>query len=160
MLPPEDRESGRSRLRGALPLLILLAVVLGIWAVSQLVLTDDAEPRVLAYSGVKRLAVEEPERIDHLRFQPSDRTIVVSFSDGTSAETAYPSDASAAAFEQTLDEQGIEYSSDSAGANAWWSFLVYLLPFLLFFGFWILLLRMNRGARPREDTGQWWRRAG
>lgn len=165
MFRKEDRRSGSTRSAGRWAFAVLLVLVLGIWGVSQTLLpSDDDEREQLPYSEVKRLAQEEPERIEHLEFQPDERRIVVRFRAGTSADSSYPSDASAAAFERTLDEQGIAYSAEPGGESAWGSFLVYLVPFVLFFGFWIFLMRGMRKidgeGGEREHAGEWWKRGG
>ena len=38
------------------------------------------------------------------------------------------------------------FDSKGTGQNAWWSILTYLLPFVLFFGFWIFLMNQVQGG--------------
>ncbi len=40
----------------------------------------------------------------------------------------------------------IPFDSKGTGDSAWWSILTYLLPFLLFFGFWIFLMNQVQGG--------------
>ena len=158
MLRPEDRESGRRGHAGRWALLVLLAIVALIWLASETLLPADADEAEIAYSEVKRLVVEAPETIERLEFRPDDRTIEVRFTDGTSAESAYPSETSAAQLERTLDEQGVEYTAEPGGNGTWWSFAVYLVPFALFFGFWIFLMRrVERFGSRRGNGSEPWR---
>jgi cell division protease FtsH len=73
-------------------------------------------------------------------------------------EARYPSDASALEFEETLDAQGIRYESRGSGGSEWRSILVYLLPFLLFMGFWVFLMRRSqekgRESRRGDSEGE------
>jgi ATP-dependent Zn protease len=61
-------------------------------------------------------------------------------------------------FEELLDAQGIRYESRGSGDSAWWSILTYLLPFALFFGFWIFLMQRVQGkgrdGRKGDSEGE------
>jgi ATP-dependent Zn protease len=70
-------------------------------------------------------------------------------------EARYPSDASALEFEETLDAQGIRYESRASGGSGWWSILVYLLPFLLFMGFWVFVMRRAQEKDRDRRRGEW-----
>jgi ATP-dependent Zn protease len=74
----------------------------------------------------------------------------IQLANGETRESHYPSEASALELERLLDDRGIPYKSTGSGDSAWWSILTYLLPFLLFFGFWIFM--MSRVQEKRSDS--------
>ena len=45
-----------------------------------------------------------------------------------------------------VDQQTPQVSGTSTGGSPWWSVLTYILPFVLFFGFWIFLMNQVQGG--------------
>jgi len=151
----------------------LIVIVLLVYLASQTLLPDRDDDKVaVAYSDLKRLVRESPQQVELVVFVPEAKAIEVTLADGREYGSHYPSDASQVAFERLLDENGVRYDSRGTGESAWWSFLTYLLPFILFFGFWIFLMKnvervRPRGARADDDrspafdeqaSGRWTRR--
>jgi ATP-dependent Zn protease len=134
-------------------LLILIVVVLAITALPS-VLDDDPDRRGLPYSELKALVRESPEEIDSLVFRQDDLRIEVRMANGDEAETTYPSDASAATFEELLDEQGVAYSAEPSSEYSWWSFALYLLPFVLFIVCMFFLLRYVDAKSDKGNNGE------
>ena len=64
----------------------------------------------------------------------------------TKIKVNYPSDQSQIEFQNLLEEKGVAFDSKGTGDSAWWSILTYLLPFVLFFGFWIFLMNQVQGG--------------
>ena len=92
-----------------------------------------------------------PSSISDVVFNPKGRSIeATETNQGTGEETTikvnYPSDQAQIEFQNLLQEKGVEFDSKGTGQNAWWSILTYLLPFVLFFGFWIFLMNQVQGG--------------
>jgi cell division protease FtsH len=85
-------------------------------------------------------------------FVPKPQVLEITFHDGRKLKTNYPSDASVPRLEELLEENGITHDSRGSGDSAWWSILTYLLPFVLFFGFWIFLMDRMKGSRWRRRS--------
>lgn len=129
----------------------LIVVVLLVYLASQTLLpTADERPR-MAYSDVKELVRESPDRVEVVVFESRTQRIELDLTDGRRYESNYPSEASQLALERELDEAGVSHDARGGGDPAWWSFATYLLPFVLFFGFWIFLMR-RRIARSDDST--------
>jgi ATP-dependent Zn protease len=111
----------------------------------------DSEPDAdeIAYSEAKTIVEERPETVRNVVFRPRSKKVELELTSGRSVEARYPSEQSALEFERTLDAQGIRYESRASGGSGWWSILTYLLPFVLFMGFWVFLMR--RGQEKRSD---------
>ena len=135
------------------PLFPLIVVVLLVYLASQTLLSPEDERERIAYSDLKELVRESPEQVDLVVFEPQTNGIEVDLREGRKYESNYPGDASQLELERELDEAGVRHDARSAGATAWWSFATYLLPFVLFFGFWILLMkRAQRGTGGGDDA--------
>ncbi|MGH3041745.1 MAG: hypothetical protein ACREJR_11295 [Candidatus Rokuibacteriota bacterium] len=89
---------------------------------------------------------EAPESVASVLFIPRKQGIEATLLDGRTVETSYPTDASQLRFQELLERRGVRFDSKGAGGSAWWSIATYLLPFVLFFGFWIFLLQQARGT--------------
>jgi ATP-dependent Zn protease len=130
----------------------LVVVVLLVYLASQTFLgTEDQRVRT-AYSEAKALVRDSPEEIEGVVFVPSSQRMEIHLADGRELETSYPSGESQLALEKMMDTSGVRYDSRGTGESAWWSFGTYLLPFALFFGFWIFMMR--RGAADRGDSAE------
>jgi ATP-dependent Zn protease len=131
--PREGRDESRFRVgRGALFPLAL--IVLLAFLASETLLRDRESDKELEYVDVKALVRDSPREIQLLRFRPRSNGLELRLANGQTARSHYPTDESAFALETLLDRQGIRYDAASRGDSAWWSFLTYLLPFVLFVG--------------------------
>jgi cell division protease FtsH len=117
-------------------------VLVLIYLASQTFLEGDGDEDI-AYSELKTLVRNQPDSIQEVVFEPESFGIEVRLRNGNQRDAHYPSDESQIAFEQLLDEQGVAYDSKGRGSSGWWPILTYVLPFVIFFGFWIFL--MQRG---------------
>lgn len=104
----------------------------------------------MRYSDLKELVQTRPRTISLLVFKPRSKALEIQLTSGETREAHYPSDESALALEELLDDRGVAYDSTGSGRSAWGSILTYLLPFLLFIGFWIFLMRQVQG-KGRDD---------
>ena len=127
----------------------LIVIVLLVYLASQTLLPRSEEPENVTYSQLKEQISTNPETFTEIVFSPKGRSIEAtqaSNGEETKLKVNYPSDQSQIEFENLLDEKGVPYDSKGTGANAWWSILTYLLPFVLFFGFWIFLMNQVQGG--------------
>jgi cell division protease FtsH len=129
----------------------LLVVVLLVYLASQTLLDDKAKGTKVAYSQFLDFVDSSPSSLDRVTFDPDGHSITAELRDGRTWKTHYTTDESAYALEQTLRRERILFDSEGGGDSAWWSILTYLLPFVLFFAFWIFLMRQVRGKLPRGD---------
>ncbi len=155
MFPPDERRTNwwlRTAVRSGLFPLIL--IVLLVYLAGQTLLGNDGgSAREVTYSEAKSVIRESPQRIDLVTFIPKRQRMDVTMNDGTALEASYPGDASAAALEALMDEHTVAHDSEGTGESAWWSLVKYLLPFTLFFAFWVFLMRnMERERAPMGAT--------
>jgi ATP-dependent Zn protease len=80
-------------------------------------------------------------------FFPKSRRIEAELVSGATLRSNYTTDLSQYAFEQKLTDHNVLFDSKGTGDSAWWSILTYLLPFVLFFGFWIFPMNQVQGSR-------------
>ncbi len=104
-----------------------------------------------------RLQRPDPEGRDRPRcqsvlFVPKGRSIEATLQGGEKVKVNYPSDQSEAAFEKKLQANNVAFDSKGTGSSAWLSILTYLIPFVLFFGFWIFLMNQVQGGGSKVMT--------
>ena len=68
--------------------------------------------------------------------------------DGHSYSTGYPPDAEESLINQ-LEDAGVKTNVHGTGGSSLLSLLTYILPFVLFFGFWIFLMNQMQGGGSR-----------
>jgi ATP-dependent Zn protease len=118
------------------------------------VLADGGDTEEIAYSEAKAIVEQRPQTVENVVFHPNSKKVELELTTGDKVEARYPSDASALEFERTLDAQGIRYESRASGGSAWWAILTYLLPFVLFMGFWVFLMRRAQEKGPDRRRGE------
>ncbi|HXV57678.1 MAG TPA: ATP-dependent metallopeptidase FtsH/Yme1/Tma family protein, partial [Gaiellaceae bacterium] len=129
----------------------LIVIVLLVYLASQTLLPQDEKEEKHTYSELITLVQESPDQIEQVVFSPKGRSIEATLqAEGDSEPAAwkvnYPSDQSQIEFQNLLEQQNVAFDSKGTGDNPWWSFLTYLLPFVLFFGFWIFLMNQVQGG--------------
>ena len=101
----------------------------------------------MTYSQLIERVEDSPETIQNVIFNPKSRAIEAQLSDEKKIKVNYPSDQSQIEFQNAPPGRTRSRSTRRApGNSAWWSILTYLLPFLLFFGFWIFLMNQVQGG--------------
>jgi cell division protease FtsH len=125
----------------------LIVIVLLVYLASQTLLPGRSdETQKITYSQLIVMVQNEPQSIDSILFTPKSQSIEAKLKNGKKYKVNYPSDQSQIEFQNELESHGITFDSKGTGENAWWSFLTYLLPFVLFFGFWIFLMNQVQGG--------------
>ncbi|MGH3043013.1 MAG: ATP-dependent zinc metalloprotease FtsH [Gaiellaceae bacterium] len=128
----------------------LIVIVLLVYLASQTLIPRSEEKTKVTYSELIGQVEDNPEIFEQVMFNPKGRSIeAVVTRQGSEQEkwkVNYPSDQSQIEFQNLLQEKGVKFDSKGTGDSAWWSILTYLLPFVLFFGFWIFLMNQVQGG--------------
>jgi cell division protease FtsH len=89
-------------------------------------------------------------QIESVTWNTKDNTLNVKQKDGTSYDEAYPdSDSSQAQLLNSLQQNDVKTEIKGKGGSSLLSLLTYILPFLLFFAFWIFLMNQMQGGGSR-----------
>jgi cell division protease FtsH len=123
----------------------LIVIVLLVYLASQTLLPRSEEKTKITYSQLIDHVETNPDQVTDVLFNPKGRSIEATYG-GEKIKVNYPSDQSQIEFQNLLEEKGVEFDSKGTGDSAWWSILTYLLPFVLFFGFWIFLMNQVQGG--------------
>ncbi len=122
----------------------LIVIVLLVFLASKTLLPSRGESTKIGYSDlIQKVETGEVQRV---LFVPKGRSIEATLQGGTKVKSNYPSDQSQEAFEQKLLDNEVSFDSKGTGSSAWLSILTYLIPFVLFFGFWIFLMNQVQGG--------------
>jgi cell division protease FtsH len=124
----------------------LIVIVLLVYLASQTLLPRSEESKKMTYSQLIENVEDNPGQFSGVVvFNPKGRSIEAVYG-GDKYKVNYPSDQSQIEFQNLLQEKGLTFDSKGTGDSAWWSILTYLLPFVLFFGFWIFLMNQVQGG--------------
>jgi cell division protease FtsH len=116
---------------------ILLVVILAF--VAQRLISPGSQTETPSFNQFQALI--EQNQIKEATFNTKDNTIDVEQRDGTKYTEAYPdSDSVQAQLFNQMDAHSVEVTVKGKGGSSLLSLLTYILPFVLFFGFWIFLL--------------------
>jgi cell division protease FtsH len=124
----------------------LIVIVLLVYLASQTLLPRSSDAEKVTYSQLIEQVEQDPTPVQEVLFKPKNREIEATYTTGKKVKVNYPSDQAQIEFQNQLEAKGIEFDSKSIGSSSWWSILTYLLPFLLFFGFWIFLMNQVQGG--------------
>ncbi len=126
----------------------LIVIVLLVYLASQTLLPRSEEAPKVTYGQLIEKVNDDPDQFQLMVFSPKGRSIEVTPSDTEAKKykVNYPSDQSQIEFQNLLESEGVPFDSKGTGDSAWWSILTYLLPFVLFFGFWIFLMNQVQGG--------------
>jgi cell division protease FtsH len=129
----------------------LIIIVLLVYLASQTLLPRSEEPEKTTTSDLITMVETNPDLIQDVVFSPKSQSIEATQKDPSTGELTkfkvnYASDQAQIEFQNLLEEKGIDFDSKGISQNPWWSFLTYLLPFALFFGFWIFLMNQMQGG--------------
>jgi cell division protease FtsH len=89
-------------------------------------------------------------QIESVTWNTKDNSLNVKQTDGTTYDEAYPdSDSSQAQLLNSLQQNDVKTEIKDKGGSSLLSLLTYILPFLLFFAFWIFLMNQMQGGGSR-----------
>jgi cell division protease FtsH len=125
---------------------ILIVVVLAFFA-QRLISPGDGTETPDYNTFVQRV---EQGQIESVTWNTKDNTLDVKQTDGTTYEESYPdSDSAQAQLLNNLQAHGVKTEIKGKGGSSLLSLLTYILPFLLFFAFWIFLMNQMQGGGSR-----------
>src|SRR3954453_19261320 len=84
-------------------------------------------------------------QIKSATIKTKDNTVAVTRTDGQKFEVGYPDDYGKALV-VSLREHHVDFNVEGRKSNGWLSLLTYVLPFLIFIGFWIFLMNQVQGG--------------
>ncbi|MET0729918.1 MAG: ATP-dependent metallopeptidase FtsH/Yme1/Tma family protein, partial [Solirubrobacterales bacterium] len=122
---------------------ILIVIVLAFFA--QRLISPPSTEKTPTFNEFRQSVETSPDQIDTVTFEQKTETIKVVEADKDEYTTGYPPDLQASVVNQ-LDRQGVETIIEGTGGSSFLSILTYILPFLLFFGFWIFLMNQVQGG--------------
>ncbi len=127
---------------------ILIVIVLAFFA-QRLIQGTDQE-QTPTYDQFVSQVNNSPSSIDSVTFDQKTSTINVTETGGKSYSTGYPSAGNAQSqLIDLLSKKHVETKVEGTGGSSFLSILTYILPFLLFFGFWIFLMNQMQGGGSR-----------
>jgi cell division protease FtsH len=89
-------------------------------------------------------------QIESVTWNTKDNTLNVKQVDGTTYDESYPdSDSAQAELLNNLQQHNVKTEIKGKGGSSLLSLLTYILPFLLFFAFWIFLMNQMQGGGSR-----------
>jgi cell division protease FtsH len=124
----------------------LIVIVLLVYLASQTLLPQGEEGQKVTYSQLINEVETNPDQFQELLFSPKGRSIEATLKTGEKYKVNYPSDEAQIDLQRKLEARNVNFDSKGTGDSAWWSILTYLLPFVLFFGFWIFLMNQVQGG--------------
>jgi cell division protease FtsH len=125
---------------------ILIVVVLAFFAQRLISPNEGTEPPT--YNEF--LQQVNSGQIEEVTFNTKDNTLNVKETNDDEYETGFLDSAdSQAQLQNTLERQDVKYDIKGKGGSSLLSLLTYILPFLLFFAFWIFLMNQMQGGGSR-----------
>ncbi len=127
----------------------LIVIVLLVFLASRTLLPGgSSNTEKMTYSQLLNQVETNPSSLESVLFVPKSQEIDATLVGGKKVKVNYPTDQAQFDFQQHLQDAStpIPFDSKGTGNSAWWSILTYLLPFLLFFGFWIFLMNQVQGG--------------
>ena len=124
---------------------ILIVVVLAFFA-QRLISPGEEKPKP---NFGQFLTQVENHDVKSITLNTRDNTLNVTEADGkTKYSTGYPDNYEQQLIE-TLRKSNVQINVKGKGGSSWLSILTYILPFLLFFAFWIFLMNQVQGGGSR-----------
>src|SRR5437867_2356805 len=125
---------------------ILIVIVLAIFA-QRLISPGSSQPTP-TYNQFLTAIQQHPQEISSVTLQPKTQTIEVTQANNDQYSTGYPPNTEESLV-NTLQRQHIETKVEGTGGSSFLSILTYILPFVLFFGFWVFLMNQMQGGGSR-----------
>jgi cell division protease FtsH len=122
---------------------ILIVLVLAFFA--QRLISPEEGKEEPTYSQFLAQIEDSPEEIDKVTIQAQDNKITVLEATGEEYETGFPANTEESLV-NTLQRNEIETQVEGAGGTGILSLLTYILPFVLFFAFWVFLMNQMQGG--------------
>jgi cell division protease FtsH len=127
---------------------ILLVVILAF--IAQRVITNDPGTEAPSYTEIvnPKTGLIAEDKVEEATINNKDLTLDIKKTNGESFSTGYPQ-YTEANLEKLLVENNVDTKVHGTGSSSILSLLTYILPFVLFFGFWIFLMNQMQGGGSR-----------
>jgi len=129
---------------------ILLVVILAF--VAQRVINNPPSTETPSYNEIvkPKTGLIATERIEEVTINTKDNTLDVKEAgeNGNSFSTGYPPNTEQSLLDE-LERYNVKTTVHGTGGSSLLSLLTYILPFVLFFGFWIFLMNQMQGGGSR-----------
>src|SRR5438876_53421 len=127
---------------------ILIVIVLAFFA--QRLIQGSSPEQTPTYDQFVAQVKNSPSSIDSVTFDQKTSSINVTETGGKSYSTGYPTAGNAQSnLIQLLGKKHVETKVEGTGGSSFLSILTYILPFILFFGFWVFLMNQMQGGGSR-----------
>jgi len=125
---------------------ILIVIVLAFFA--QRLISPNKTEEAPTFTEFQSQVDNRPDEIDSVTFEQKNQTLTVAEQDGNEYSVGYLPENEQVLL-NTLERQGIETNVEGTGGSSFLSILTYILPFVLFFGFWLFLMNQMQGGGSR-----------
>ncbi len=125
---------------------IVIVIVLAFFA--QRLISPSEPADVPTFDEFRSSIQTRPDSIESVTFEQKKQTLTVVESDGTEYQTGYPNELQGVLI-NTLATKDIETQVEGIGGGGILSVLTYVLPFILFLGFWLFLMNQMQGGGSR-----------
>jgi cell division protease FtsH len=129
---------------------ILLVVILAF--VAQKVISSPSGDKAPSYNELVSSKADDgliaSGKIEKISINTKDNTLDVERRNGESFSTGYPPNTEQSLL-NLIDQNQVETTVHGTGGSSLLSLLTYILPFILFFGFWIFLMNQMQGGGSR-----------
>jgi cell division protease FtsH len=122
---------------------ILIVLVLAFFAQRLISPGETEDPPT--YNEFLTQIEQDPESIDKVTMQAQDNKLTVLEANGEEYETGFPANTEESLV-NTLQRNDVETVVEGAGGSSILSLLTYILPFVLFFAFWVFLMNQMQGG--------------
>src|SRR3954452_13881255 len=127
---------------------ILIVIVLAFFA--HRLISPGTQEQTPTYDEVLSQVKHQPTSIRSVTFQQKTSTIDVEQQDEKTYSTGYPTVGNAQTqLVNLLAKKHIQTKVEGTGGSSFLSILTYILPFILFFGFWVFLMNQMQGGGSR-----------
>jgi len=122
---------------------ILIVVVLAFFA-QKLIGSSGHQP---SYNFGQLVTQIQNHQVKSINLDQKDNSVEVTLTGGQKYTTGYPDSEVSNLINQTISNDGPQaVNVQSKSSNGWLSLLTYLLPFVIFIGFWIFLMNQVQGG--------------
>ncbi|MCX6390000.1 MAG: ATP-dependent metallopeptidase FtsH/Yme1/Tma family protein, partial [Solirubrobacterales bacterium] len=119
---------------------ILVVIILAFFA-QKLISPGDKAPKY-TYSNLQQDV--STGKVKSAELKTKDNTVAVTLTDGAKHETGWnPADPQ---LQSQLEKNNVSFDVQGKKTNGWISLLTYVLPFVIFIGFWIFLMNQVQGG--------------
>jgi cell division protease FtsH len=127
---------------------ILLVVILAFIAQRLISNPTDAEPPPYNELIKPKTGLIATGKVEEISINTKDNTLDVKRRNGESFSTGYPPNTEQSLIDQ-IEAANVDTTVKGTGSSGILNLLTYILPFVLFFGFWIFLMNQMQGGGSR-----------